>query len=60
MKLLALPLIFLGELLVIYAEEFGAKLYASSANFSHTFAQTLIPLTIGAIFLVVGYMLGLR
>ena len=60
MKFLALALLFLGESTVIYAEELGAKLYAATGNFGLTIVHTLIPLIIGALFLVIAYMLGLK
>jgi hypothetical protein len=60
MKMLALACLFLGETLVIYAEEFGAKTYTLSGHLGGTFLETLVPLTIGAVCLVIGYMLGLK
>ncbi len=60
MKFLGFVLLFAGEGSVIYAEELGAKSYGASGNFSHTLLQTLPLLFIGALLLVVAYMLGLR
>ena len=61
MKLTVLIPIFLGEFSVIYAEQLGAKLYGLlSYSFTHAFYLTLIPLFIGSICLVAGYMLGLK
>ena len=61
MKPVVLVLIFLGEFLVIYAEQLGAKLYGLlSYSFVHAFYLTLVPLLIGSVCLVAGYMLGLK
>ncbi len=61
MQVLVLGCIFFGELFMLYAEQLGAKLYGISGySFTHTFALTLVPLLVGAVLLVVGYMLGLK
>jgi hypothetical protein len=60
MKILAFALLLVGETLVIYAEEMGAKVYTASAEFSHAFLVTLPALLIGALLLVSGYMLVLK
>ena len=61
MQILAFLAIFFGEGVVIYAEELGAKLYdVPAAEFLPTFALTLIPIAIGLVLLVTGYMLGYR
>lgn len=60
MKALALLLLFAGETLVIYAEEIGARTYAHSTGFFSAFVPTLIPLVVGAVFLVTSYMLGFK
>lgn len=53
--------IFLGELLVIYSEQIGAKLYGvGTYSFGVAFAYTLVPAIVGALLLVIGYMLGVR
>ena len=53
--------IFVGELLVIYSEQIGAKLYGvGTYSFGAAFVYTLIPAIIGALLLVIGYMLGVR
>jgi len=63
MKILALVLLFLGEAITIYAEEIGAKLYASTSSpttFTHSLLEALIPLILGALCLILAYTLGLR
>ena len=61
MQLLSLALLFVGEVTVIYAEEIGAKLFGKlSLGFVPAFVPTLVPLVIGALCLVAGYMLGMR
>lgn len=61
MQIFAFLTIFIGEAVVIYAEQLGAKLYsAPSAQFGASFLYTLIPLTVGAVLLVVGYMLAFK
>lgn len=60
MKILALVLLFLGETLVIYAEELGAKVFRATGHLGYTFIHTLAPLVVGSVFLVFAYMLGLK
>lgn len=61
MQYLVIGCIFLGELLVIYSEQIGAKLYGvGTYSFGPAFALTLIPAITGAVLLVVGYMLGVK
>jgi hypothetical protein len=60
MGYLALALLFFGESVMILAEERGAKLYNLSGAFGTSFAGTLIPLVVGAVALIIAYMLGLR
>ncbi len=63
MAYLALFLLFCGEALSIYAEEIGAKLYASTSHpvtFVQALAHAAVPLILGAACLLVAYTLGLR
>jgi hypothetical protein len=63
MKYLVLVLLFLGEAFSIYAEEIGAKLYASTTHpttFLQSLAHATIPLILGAVCIMVAYTLGLR
>jgi hypothetical protein len=63
MTYLVLVLLFLGEAFSIYAEEIGAKLYASTthpATFMQSLAHATIPLILGALCLITAYTLGLR
>lgn len=56
-----LGLLILGEALVIYAEMIGARLYGvHGATFGSAFSATLIPLIVGATFLIFAYMLGVK
>ena len=61
MQYIVIGCIFFGEILMIYAEQLGAKLYGISGyTFGHSFLLTLAPLLAGAVLLVFGYMLGLK
>ncbi len=61
MQYLVLACIFFGEVLVIYSEQIGAKLYGVQAvSFGTAFAYTVLPAVTGAMLLVVGYMLGVK
>lgn len=61
MQFLILASIFFGEVLIIYSEQLGAKLYGLlSYPFLTAFAFTIIPAFLGAALLVTGYMLGLK
>lgn len=61
MQFIVAALIFFGELLVIYSEQIGSKLYGlQSYSFGVAFAYALVPAVAGALLLVVGYMLGLK
>lgn len=53
--------IFLGEVLVIFSEQIGAKMYGvDGSSFLTGFSYALVPALIGAVLLVVGYMLGVK
>ncbi|MDE2079107.1 MAG: hypothetical protein KGI73_01835 [Patescibacteria group bacterium] len=61
MFFIVFPLLCAGEVLVIYAEMSGARLYAQeSTGFAPAFMATLVPLLLGAVCLVLGYMLGMK
>lgn len=63
MKYLVLILLFVGEATSIYAEEIGAKLYASTTHpmtFAQSLLHTAIPLVLGALCIITAYTLGLR
>jgi hypothetical protein len=54
-------LIAVGEFLLIYSEQLGAKLYGlMNYSFLSAFSVTLVPALIGAVCLVAGYMFGLK
>ncbi|MEK7063210.1 MAG: hypothetical protein AAB955_00795 [Patescibacteria group bacterium] len=53
--------IFFGEVLVIYSEQIGARLYGvQAATFGTAFLYAIAPAIMGAALLVVGYMLGVK
>jgi len=56
-KILALIFLFLGESLAIYAEIVAAK---NIAHFSDTFFKMAALMTIAGIFLIAGYMFGVK
>lgn len=61
MQFIVLASIFLGEVLIIYSEQLGARLYGLlSYSFATAFALSLFPAFVGAALLVTGYMLGLK
>lgn len=57
---LAFLSVILGEALVIYSEVMGAKLYTSGISFWMTLAYAAPAGIAGALFLIVGYALGLK
>jgi hypothetical protein len=56
-KILVIALIFAGEALSIYAEMYGAKMYAISP-FLQTILKLLLVIAVAGGFLVAGYMFG--
>jgi hypothetical protein len=61
MQYVVVACIFLGELLVIFSEQIGAKMYGvEGSTFLTGFSYALVPALIGAVLLVVGYMLGVK
>lgn len=61
MYYLVIACIFFGEVLVIYSEQIGARLYGiGTYSFGSAFVWTLVPAIAGAILLVIGYMLGVK
>lgn len=58
-KILVVGLIFLGELLAIYAEMLGARAFsAAGASFVRIFLRMFLIICLGGGFLVAGYILG--
>lgn len=60
MKFIALLSLFAGEAFVIWAEMLGAKLYAQALPLWKALGYTAIPLCVGALLLVIAYMIGFR
>ena len=60
-KILVLVLIFLGEILAIYAEMVGAKTnHLTSQPFWQTFLKMFLLITLAGGILIAGYMLGIN
>jgi hypothetical protein len=60
-KIVVLALIVLGEVALIAAEVLGAKMFREANQpFWSTFLKLLLPITLGAWILLVGYMFGLK
>jgi hypothetical protein len=54
--ILAILLVFVGELLAVYAETFGVK----SKIFSSGFWRIVLIMSLGGLFLILGYILGYK
>ncbi len=59
-KILGVILIFLGEAVSIYAEVSAARSYADQIPFLNVFFSFFLVMTVGAGFLISGYMLGFK
>ncbi len=59
-KTLALLLLFLGELFAVYAEMVAARMPAWQQTPAGTYWSIVITMSIGAVFLSVGYYLGYK
>jgi hypothetical protein len=56
LKILAVLSVFVGELFAIYAETFGVK----SELFSAGFWKVFLIMTVGGLFLILGYLVGYK